>query len=425
MLDLKNTVQDLDSVRSQLARRGSEAAKSLDGIATLATERKKLIRETEDARFTQRQSSDAMRKAAPAERETLQAQLRIVSQKAKQGDERLKEIEAEIERLLLVVPNLPHASVPDGTSGDQNVEVDRWGKAPTFSFQPREHWAIGESLGVLDFERAARVSGSRFAFYKGGLARLERALINFFLDCHLERGYLEILPPFLVSRQAMTGTGQLPKFELDAFKTAGEQELFLIPTAEVPVTNMHREEILEPGTLPLKYCAFSPCFRAEAGSYGKDVKGLIRQHQFEKVELVHFSTPEESYASLDAMVDAAREPLRRLGLHHRVMALCTGDMGFSAAKTFDIEVWLPGQNAFREISSCSNCEDFQARRASIRFRAAPTEKPRFVHTLNGSGVAVGRTVVAILENFQQPDGTVVVPEPLRRYMGGVERIVKI
>ena len=428
MHDLKTVVSDLEGFRTRLGRRGPEAAKSLDGIAALADERRRLIRETEDARAQQKASSETMRKVQGAEREALQARLREVSQAVKQGDERLKAIEAELEQQLLVVPNVPHASVPDGAGAEGNVQTEVWGKKPAFDFQPKEHWELGEALGILDFAAAAKVSGSRFAFLKGAAARLERALVSFFIDCHLERGYVELLPPYLVSREAMVGTGQLPKFEQDAFKTAPNgqdgKEFFLIPTAEVPVTNYHRGEILEPGRLPLRYCAFSPCFRAEAGSYGKDVKGLIRQHQFEKVELVHFAAAEDSYASLDALVDAAREPLRRLGLHHRVMLLCAGDMGFGSAKTFDLEVWLPGQNAFREISSCSNCEDFQSRRAQIRYRPAAGEKPHYAHTLNGSGLAVGRTVVAVLENFQQADGSVVVPEPLRKYMGGLERITR-
>jgi seryl-tRNA synthetase len=312
--------------------------------------------------------------------------------------------------------------VPTGSSEQDNVVARTWGEKPNLPFTPRQHFEIGEKLGMLDFERAAKVSGSRFTFYKAALARLERALVTFMIDVHTQKGYTELLPPYLVLRETMMGTGQLPKFEDDAFKTSGEPERFLIPTAEVPVTNYHSDEILEGAQLPLKYCAFSPCFRAEAGAAGRDTRGLIRQHQFHKVELVKFATPETSLSELDAMTDDACDILRRLGLHHRVMLLCTGDMGFSARKTFDIEVWLPGQGAYREISSCSDCGDFQARRAKIRYRAQKGDKPQLLHTLNGSGLAVGRTSIAILENYQREDGSVAIPDALVPYMGGLKEI---
>ena len=323
---------------------------------------------------------------------------------------------------MLTVPNLPESSVPVGSGAADNQEVRRWGDPPQFDFPAKNHWDIGEELGILDFARAAKIAGARFALYKDAAAQLERALINFMLDLHTRKhGYREILPPFLVNRDAMTGTGQLPKFEEDLFRIS-EPEFFLIPTAEVPVTNIHREEMLEREQLPIRYVAYTPCFRREAGSYGQDVRGLIRQHQFNKVELVKFTEPELSYAELEKLVNDAEAVLQALKLPYRVVELCTGDLGFAAAKTYDLEVWLPGQCAFREISSCSNFEDFQARRAQIRYRKEKKGKPIFVHTLNGSGLAVGRTLVAVLENYQQKDGSVVVPEGLRSYMGGLERI---
>jgi seryl-tRNA synthetase len=325
----------------------------------------------------------------------------------------------------MVVPNVPDASVPVGRDETANVEVRRVGTPRAFDFAPKAHWDLGPELGILDFERAAAISGARFAVLWDGGARLERALIQFMLDLHVSRGYREVIPPYLVTAETLTGTGQLPKFEGDLFKTtAGERTLYLIPTAEVPVTNLHKGEILDAAALPKRYAAFTPCFRSEAGSYGKDVRGLVRQHQFHKVELVKLSAPEPSMDELEGMVADAEEVLKRLGLPYRVVVLSTGDMGFAAAKTYDIEVWLPGQDAYREISSCSNCTDFQARRAGLRYRPEPGAKPRFLHTLNGSGLAVGRTLIAVLENYQQKDGTVVVPEALRPYMGGLERIVK-
>jgi len=387
MLDLRFVVANLDEVKKRLAARGGHATDALAPIEALAAERRALIQSTETQRAEQKKASEQMR--------TLK------------GD----------EQALLNVPNLPHSSVPVGTSEKDNKVVREWGQKPSVSSR-KEPTDIGEKLGLIDLERAAKVSGARFAFYRGALARLELALVQFFLDSARERGYLELIPPYLVNADSMRGTGQLPKFEEDLFKTTAG--FYLIPTAEVPVTNYHRDEILS--TMPLKYCAFSPCFRSEAGSYGKDTKGIIRQHQFHKVELVRFEEPDDALSALEQLVADAQAPLQKLGLHHRVVALCTADLGFSAEKTYDLEVWLPGQNAFREISSCSTFGDYQARRASIRFRPAQGEKPRLVATLNGSGLAVGRTVVAILENGQQPDGSVVLPEAIRPYMGGMERL---
>ena len=354
----------------------------------------------------------------------------FAANKARGG--RIRQLEAELatteaqrDELLLTLPNLPHESVPVGKSSEDNVEVLRRGTTPAFSFAPKPHWDLGVALGILDFERATRMSGARFAVLMGAGARLGRALINFMIDLHTaEHGYREVEPPFLVNRQALTGTGNLPKFEQDLFKISGEWDLFLIPTAEVPLTNLHREEILDGRLLPLKYTAYTPCFRSEAGSYGADVRGLIRQHQFDKVELVKFTTPEQSHAELDSLTRDAETVLERLGLPYRRVLLCSGDMGFASAKTYDIEVWLPSQNTYREISSCSNTESFQARRAQIRFRPEGTGKAQLVHTLNGSGLAVGRTLIAILENYQQADGSVVVPEVLRPYMRGLDVITR-
>jgi seryl-tRNA synthetase len=323
---------------------------------------------------------------------------------------------------MLNIPNVPQADVPVGEGAQDNKEIRRWGEPRQFDFQPKNHWDIGEELEILDFNRAAKIAGARFALYRGQGAQLERALINFMLDLHTrERGYQEMLPPFLVNRESMTGTGQLPKFEEDLFRIV-HPDFFLIPTAEVPLTNIHREEILEKEDLPIRYVAYTPCFRREAGSHGQDVRGLIRQHQFNKVELVKFTEPHKSREELETLVQDAEEVLRRLGLSYRVVELCTGDLGFAAAKTYDLEVWLPGQQTFREISSCSNFEDFQARRMAIRYRPEKKGKPVFVHTLNGSGLAIGRTLVAVLENYQQKDGSVIVPEALRPYLGGLGRI---
>ncbi len=421
MLELRLVAKDFDTIVARLKSRGGSL--DLGPFQTLFAERKELNVAAEALAAKRNQANEEMKKKAkedPAALEAVRGEMRAVSQEIKAKEARLKEVEEELEKILYLIPNVPDASVPTGASAEDNVVARVWGEKPAILFTPKQHFEVGERLGMLDFERAGKVSGSRFTFLKGGLARLERALVTFMIDQHTAKGYLEILPPYLVNRAALTGTGQLPKFEDDAFKTAG-QEYFLIPTAEVPVTNYHADEILE-GPMPVKYVAFSPCFRAEAGAAGKDTRGLIRQHQFHKVELVKFATPESSMQELEGLTDDACDILRKLGLHHRVMTLCTGDMGFSAAKTYDIEVWLPGQNLYREISSCSNCSDFQSRRAKIRYRKAPGEKPQLVHTLNGSGLAVGRTLLAILENFQREDGTVALPEVLWPYMGGMTEL---
>ena len=421
MLDPRSIRENFAAVQERLARRGGSL--DLTPLRELDTRRRDLLQQAESLKALRNQVSEEISRI----KDKSQAQdkileMREVSQRIKGMDEELKGIEEELNGLLMTIPNLPHDSVPVGADESDNVQVGIWGEPPVFDFEPKPHWEIGEELGILDFERGAKLTGARFTLYRGMGARLERALINFMLDLHTaEHGYEEMLPPFIVNRESMTGTGQLPKFSDDLFRLEG-LDYYLIPTAEVPVTNIHRGEILKVGELPISYTAYTPCFRAEAGSYGKDVRGLIRQHQFNKVELVKFTRPADSYAELDKLRANAEEVLRRLGLHYRVMALCTGDMGFSAAKTYDLEVWLPGQSTYREISSCSNFEDFQARRAGIRFREDDKAKPEFVHTLNGSGLAVGRTLLAILENYQQADGSVLVPEVLRPYMGGVERI---
>ncbi|NMO20635.1 serine--tRNA ligase [Pyxidicoccus fallax] len=423
MLDLRNVAQNFDAVVARLQTRGGSL--DLGPFQRLFAERRELYVSMESLAARRNAANEEMKRKAkedPKALDALRGDLRAVSQEIKEKEARLKEVEEEINRILLLIPNVPHESVPVGADAEDNVQVRAWGEKPNLLFAPKQHFELGEKLGMLDFERAAKVSGSRFAYYKGALARLERALAAFMLDVHTQKGYLEMIPPYLVLRESMMGTGQLPKFEDDAFKTAGEMERFLIPTAEVPVTNYHADEILEGEQLPLRYCAFSPCFRAEAGSAGKDTRGLIRQHQFHKVELVKFATPETSLDELEKLTDDACDILRRLGLHHRVMLLCTGDMGFASRKTYDIEVWLPGQNTYREISSCSDFGDFQARRAKIRYRAQKGDKPQLVHTLNGSGLAVGRTTVAILENFQREDGSVAIPEALWPYMGGLKEL---
>ena len=423
MLDLKTIAQNLPAVLQRLQTRGGDI--DLGPFERLVQERRDLYISMEALAGKRNLANEEMKKKAkedPKGLEALRGEMREVSQSIKEKEVQLKTVEEGLDRILFTLPNLPDESVPVGANADDNQVVRTFGEKPNLPFTPRQHFEVGEKLGMLDFERAAKVSGSRFAYSLGGLARLERALVSFMLDTHTGKGYREMLPPYLVTRAAMTGTGQLPKFEDDAFKTAGEHELFLIPTSEVPVTNFHADEILNAAELPLRYASFSPCFRAEAGSAGKDTRGLIRQHQFHKVELVKFTRPEDSMAELESMVADATAILELLGLHHRVVLLCTADMGFSAAKTYDLEVWLPGQNAFREISSCSNCQDFQARRAKIRFRREKGDKPQWVHTLNGSGLAVGRTVVAILENFQREDGSVAIPDVLVPYMGGVREL---
>jgi seryl-tRNA synthetase len=407
-------------------RRGEKVRAQIDAFRAIDARRRALQAELDEKRAQRNVASDAMGKMADkksAEFARLRDEQRAISQAIKEAEAEQTRLEDESRQTLLNIPNAPHADVPEGHDESANVVTHVWGDKPKFDFTPRDHHDLGVELGILDFERAAKISGARFCVLRGAGARLERALLNFMVDTHTSRGYVEVWPPVMVKRHAMEGTGQLPKFEDDAFKTMGESEFFLAPTAEVPVTNLHREEILEAAELPIKYTAYSACFRAEAGTYGKDTRGIIRQHQFDKVEIVKFVRPETSYAELEALRDDAEEILRRLGLHYRVSLLCTGDMGFASAKTYDLEVWLPGQDAFREISSCSNFEDFQARRAQIRYRPEPGGKPRPLHTLNGSGLAIGRTLVAILEQGQQADGSILIPEALRRYTG-FERITK-
>lgn len=419
MLDIKWLRSHPDEARARLRDRVDEAL--LQQLEETDRRLRQVIQQAESLRA--QQHALQQEGAGPAKRritESDRARLRQLAEEAKQQEQQRRELEEQLDGILLRLPNLPDVSVPQGKDERDNVEVRRWGTPKQASWM-RPHWEVGASLG-LDFERAAKVSGARFVFERGAMARLERALINFMLDLHVQQhGYEEMFPPFLVTREAMTGTGQLPKFAEDAFRTA-EDELYLVPTAEVPVTNYHRGEILDGATLPRKYVAYSACFRREAGSAGRDTRGLIRMHQFNKVEMVNFVAPGDSYAALEAMVQDAEEVLQRLQLPYRVVALCTGDLGFSAAKTYDLEVWMPTQQTYREISSCSNCEAFQARRANIRFRARPTSKPEYVHTLNGSGLAVGRTVAALLENGQQPDGSVLLPEALIPYIG-VDRLV--
>ena len=423
MLDVKLLRENFDEVKARMATRGAEV--DWDEFVRLDRGRRDALANIERLKEKKNRLSGEIGKLKQSggDASALMREGEEVSEAIRAGERPLADIEAGFERFMLTLPNLPHASVKVGKNETENREVRRWGNPPPFDFTPKNHWDLGEELGILDFERAAKVAGARFAVYRGAGARLERALINFMLDLHTtENGYTEILPPALANRTALVGTGQLPKFEEDLFRLA-QGEYFLIPTAEVPLTNLHRDEMLGSEDLPIKYVAFTPCFRSEAGSYGKDVRGLIRQHQFNKVEMVKFTEPETSYDELESMVQNAEEVLKRLKIPYRVVELCTGDMGFSSAKTYDLEVWLPGQNAYREISSCSNCEDFQARRANIRYRKERKGRPMFVHTLNGSGLAVGRTLVAVLENYQQKDGSVLVPEALRPYMGGLERIV--
>lgn len=421
MLDSRYLREHLEEAERRLQTRGPGI--SLARFRELDEQRREILKENETLKALRNKVSEEIgRVKDKSQVQDRIAEMREVSGKIKELDEDLRRLETEFDGILLTIPNIPNASVPEGASEADNREVRKWGEIPRFDFVPKPHWELGEDLGILDFECGAKLTGARFTLYRGAGARLERALINFMLDLHTERhNYLEMLPPFMVNRESMTGTGQLPKFEEDLFHLEGV-DYFLIPTAEVPVTNIHRGDILRASDLPLSYTAYTPCFRKEAGSYGKDVRGLIRQHQFNKVELVKFVHPATSYDELEVLLGNAEEVLRRLGLHYRVVELCTGDLGFSAAKTYDIEVWLPGQETYREISSCSNFEDFQARRASIRFKEDERSKPEFVHTLNGSGLAVGRTLLAILENYQQEDGSVVIPEALRQYMGGVGKI---
>ena len=425
MYDLRVLRDNLDKLRDQLGSRGKDVA--WEDLRTLTEDRRTRTIQVEELRHQLKKGSDDVarlkREKQPADE--AMAAMKALGETIKSHEEQLRVVEEQLAHIALRIPNLPHASVPDGRDEADNIEVRRWGTPPQLSAPAQSHWDLGEALGILDFDRAVRMAKARFAVLTGSGARLERALINYMLDMHTtQHGYREVLPPLLVNRTAMTGTGQLPKFEDDLFQLRDE-ELFLIPTAEVPVTNLHREEILAEESLPIRYTAYTPCFRREAGSYGKDTRGLIRLHQFNKVELVAFVRPEQSYDELERLTSHAEAVLQGLGLHYRVITLCKGDMGFSAAKTYDIEVWLPSQQTFREISSCSNFEAFQARRANIRYRAMAGKKdnkPEFVHTLNGSGLAVGRTLVAILENYQQPDGTVTVPTVLQPYMGGIQTI---
>jgi seryl-tRNA synthetase len=424
MLEAKYIREHLDEVRKRLALRGQ--AINLDQFVLIDGERRKAIQEWERLRALQKKVSDEVskKKREGQDASDLIEEMKKVSRDLKGLDGIIEEKEMALQDFLLTVPNLPHASVPVGKDSLDNVEVRRWGEIPKFDFEPKPHWDLGEELGILDFKNGAKITGARFTLYWDLGAKLERALINFMLDLHTrEHGYREVLPPFMVNRTTMTGTGQLPKFEEELFKVEGT-DYFLIPTAEVPVTNIHQDEVLEEKVLPLYYTAYTPCFRKEAGSYGKDTRGLIRQHQFNKVELVKFAKPENSYDELEKLLSNAEEVLKRLKLPYRVVNLCSGDLGFSASKTYDIEVWLPGQNTFKEISSCSNFEDFQARRAKIRYRISGKSKTEYVHTLNGSGLAVGRTLVAILENYQQADGSVIIPEVLRPYLYGADRIEK-
>ena len=427
MFDLRHLRDNFDVIRDRLGARGRDV--QWDALRKLLDERRGLTMQAEELRAELNKGSEEVarlkRQKQPADEAI--ATMKRVGERIAECDTSLRTIEDNLASIALRIPNLPHSSVPVGQSADENLEVRRWGQPPALADVPRSHWDLGEALGILDFDRAAKIAGARFAVLTGAGARLERALINFMLDLHTsEHGYREVLPPVMVNRAAMTGTGQLPKFEEDLFRLRDE-DYFLIPTAEVPVTNLHREEILSESALPIRYAAYTPCFRREAGSYGKDTRGLIRLHQFNKIELVAFTPPAQSNDELERLTGHAEAVLQRLELHYRVVMLCTGDMGFAAAKTYDLEVWLPSQNQFREISSCSNFEAFQARRAGIRYRGAGGKKDSktdFVHTLNGSGLAVGRTLVAILENYQQPDGSVAIPQALRQYMGGLERITK-
>jgi seryl-tRNA synthetase len=421
MLDLGFLRANLPLVEQKLRDRGMDPREVLGDFHALDSERRKLITEAETLTAERNRKSEEVAKLKKEKQnaDALIAETKAMRERIEELNKSVTAKDSELQTLLTRIPNLPHSSVPVGRSEEQNIEARRWGAPPKFDFTPKPHWELGEQLGILDLERAAKITGARFAVYWEMGARLERALANFMLDVHTrEHGYTEVLPPYIVNEKSMYGTGQLPKFKSDLFRVEDpERELYLIPTAEVPLTNLYRDEVIDGERLPLKVTAYSPCFRSEAGSYGKDVRGIIRQHQFQKVEIVKFAKPENSYDELESLTRDAETILQKLGLHYRVMALSTGDMGFSSAKTYDIEVWLPGQQLFREISSCSNFEAFQARRANIRYRAPGSKKSEFVHTLNGSGLAVGRTWLAILENYQQADGSVIIPEALRPYMG--------
>ncbi|HJZ82918.1 MAG TPA: serine--tRNA ligase [Pyrinomonadaceae bacterium] len=426
MLDLNYVRENLEFVREALGKRGM-AGTALDDFARADEERRRTIAESDrlnaERNSASREIGSLMKEGKRDEADARRRAVGELKDRISELDRRRDETEARMREMLSTLPNIPHSSVPVGKDETANAEMRRWGAPPAFDFEPRDHVDLGTGLGILDLERATKIAGARFAILNGAGARLERALINFMLELHTrEHGYQETLPPFIVNRDALFGTGQLPKFAEDLFKLEDERGFYLVPTAEVPVTNYYREEILDAAQLPLKFVAYTPCFRSEAGSYGKDTRGVIRQHQFEKVEVVKYALPENSYEELESLTRDAERVLQLLGIHYRVVALATGDLGFSNAKTYDIEVWLPSQNTFREISSCSNYEAFQARRANIRFRRAGGAKPEFVHTLNGSGLAVGRTWIAVLENFQQADGSIMIPEVLRPYMGGLEVI---
>lgn len=425
MLDIKFVRDHVDEVEAMLKNRQLDI--DLSQFKSLDDKRRERLREVEQLKYEKNRISDEIARLKKEKKDAtaLVEESRRLSQRIEELDKELSEIEDRLRQILFFIPNMPHESVVIGKDERDNPVVKVWGEKPQFDFEPKPHWDVGENLGILDFERAAKMTGARFALYWGLGAELERALINFMLDMHtIHHGYTEVLPPFIVNGNSLFGTGQLPKFKNDLFKLEG-WDYYLVPTAEVPVTNIHAGEILDEGELPKYYTAYTPCFRSEAGSYGKDTRGLIRQHQFNKVELVKIVKPEDSYRELESLLADAESILQSLGLHYRVVSLCTGDLGFAASKTYDIEVWLPGQNTYREISSCSNFEDFQARRADIRFRRKGKKKTELVHTLNGSGLAVGRTVVAILENYQQEDGSVIVPEALRPYMKNRDRIESI
>ena len=421
MLDLNFVRENLTLVEEKVRQRGMNPAEVLKDFRSIDAERRQAITQTETLQAQRNRASEEIAKFKKNKQDAsaLIQETKELREKIQESEKKAAEYEARLREILSSLPNVPHASVPVGSTAEDNKEVRRWGTPPQFDFQPKPHWELGEQLGVLDLERAAKLSGARFAVYWALGARLERALANFMLDLHTrEHGYTEVLPPFMVNSDSMYGTGQLPKFAQDLFRVPhGDRDLWLIPTAEVPVTNLYRDEVLDASRLPISLTAYTPCFRSEAGSYGKDVRGIIRQHQFQKVELVKFSRPETSYDELEKLTSNAEKVLQKLGLHYRVVTLCTGDVSFSAAKTYDIEVWLPGQALFREISSCSNFEAFQARRANIRYRPEGKSKTELVHTLNGSGLAVGRTWVAIMENYQQSDGSVKIPEALQPYMG--------
>jgi seryl-tRNA synthetase len=425
MLDLNFVRENLALVEEKLRQRGLDPASVLKDFREVEVRRRQAITEAETKKARRNAASEEIAKLKKNRQDATSqmAETKLLREQIQQQEKQAAELEARLQDILAGIPNIPHASVPVGKSADDNVEVRRWGTPPKFDFTPKPHWELGERLGVLDLERAAKLAGARFAVYWDLGARLERALANFMLDLHTRaHGYTEVLPPYLVNSDSMYGTGQLPKFAADSFRVPhGDKDLWLVPTAEVPVTNLYRDEVLDPARLPIALTAYTPCFRSEAGSYGKDVRGIIRQHQFQKVELVKFARPEDSYQQLERLTHDAGEVLEKLGLHYRVVTLCTADIGFASAKTYDIEVWLPGQQLFREISSCSNCEAFQARRANIRYKPEGKNKTEFVHTLNGSGLAIGRTWVAIVETYQQVDGAVMIPPALRPYMDA-ERI---